>query len=75
MKLGQFLESWGLHFDTPDGGPTTIPYPQVFIRMINDARPLGGDKLVDLVKESLNTIDGETFIRLVKWSSRLDIEI
>ena len=62
-----FLESWGLHFDTPDGESTDIPYPQIYGRMKDDALETGGEKLSKFVSSITGTVDGRTYLVPNTW--------
>jgi rubrerythrin len=62
QDIQKFLESWGLHFDTEHGYSTTIPYPQVFQRMMEDAQKELGIKGHNIVMSITDTMDGETYI-------------
>jgi hypothetical protein len=62
-----FLESWGLHFDTPDGDSNDIPYPQVFTRMMADAFEEGGKKLAHFVNNITDTTDSRTYLKANSW--------
>ncbi len=70
----KFLESWGMHFDTPDGESTTIPYPQVYERMRRDVinipqvKVIGEEKLVKkFISRITDTTDGETYLTPNNW--------
>jgi hypothetical protein len=66
MKFDQvenFLSSWGLHFDTPDEDSNDIPYPQVYGRMLIDAKVQdpSGD-LSAFIQQVTETTDGRTYL-------------
>lgn len=66
MKFDQvedFLGSWGLHFDTSEGGSNDIPYPQVYDRMQADAKVQdpSGD-LSEFISQMTDTTDGRTYL-------------
>ena len=65
-QVKEFLVSWGLHFDTPDGDSSNIPYPQVYLRMFQDVgNVFVGTDAVDVgmfVGISTDTTDGETYL-------------
>jgi len=63
----EFLTSWGLHFDTPNGDSNDIPYPQVYERMRADAGDVGGDKLQKFVSSITDTTDGRTYLKPFSW--------
>jgi hypothetical protein len=62
-----FLESWGMHYDTPTGDCTDIPYPQVYERMQSDALAIGGEKLSKFISSITDTIDGKTHLLPISW--------
>jgi hypothetical protein len=66
-NVKEFLESWGLHFDTHDGESSNIPYPQVYSRMKTDAGDVGGDKLSKFVSRITDTTDGQTYLNPTSW--------
>lgn len=66
-NVREFLESWGLHFDTPDGDSSNIPYPQVYERMRRDAGDVGGIELQRFVSRITDTTDGETYLTVESW--------
>ena len=72
MKFKQvrsFLESWGLHFDTPDGTSNDIPYPQVYHRMKADAvSRLDGSILSQFISSITDTVDGRTYLTCNSWN-------
>jgi hypothetical protein len=66
-NVKEFLTSWGLHFDTPDGESNDIPYPQVYERMKTDAGDVGGDKLQKFVSSITGTTDSRTYLVSDSW--------
>lgn len=63
-----------MHFDTPDGESTNIPYPQVYERMRADVINIPQIKLdveVNLIKKFISritdTTDGETYLTCHTW--------
>ena len=66
-NVKEFLTSWGLHFDTPEGESNDIPYPQVYERMKTDAGDVGGDKLQKFVSSITDTTDGRTYLVPDNW--------
>lgn len=68
QNVQEFLESWGLHFDTPTGDSNDIPYPEVYVRMKLDASDVGGDKLSKFVSSITDTTDGRTYLTPTSWS-------
>lgn len=68
-QFKEFLISWGLSFDTPDGDSSTIPYPAVFSRMMDDALARGGQKLTDFVNSITDTMDGQTYLLFPIWEN------
>jgi hypothetical protein len=70
-NVKEFLTSWGLHFDTPNGDSNDIPYPQVYERMKEDAGDVGGDKLQQFVSSITDTTDSRTYLKPFSWK---DIE-
>jgi hypothetical protein len=71
QAVKEFLESWGLHFDTPGGESSTVPYPAVYHRVRVDATQVGGEKLSKFVGRITDTTDGETYLAANSWK---DIE-
>ena len=67
-QVQEFLTSWGLHFDTPTGDSTNIPYPQIYERMKEDAHYEGGKKLQRFISCNTDTTDGETYLTLTSWN-------
>lgn len=65
-EVKAFLESWGLHFDTPDGY-SDIPYPQVYERMKTDAGNVGGSQLQKFISCNTDTTDGRTYLCALSW--------
>lgn len=66
-NVKEFLESWGLHFDTPTGDSSDIPYPWVYVRMKDDALKIGGDKLSKFVSRITDTTDSCTYLTPTSW--------
>lgn len=66
-NVKEFLTSWGLHFDTPNGDSNDIPYPHVYERMKTDAGDVGGDKLQLFVSTITDTTDGRTYLKPMSW--------
>lgn len=63
-----FLESWGMGFDTPDGDSSTLPYPEVYIRLRNDAEMLDpSGELSKFVGRITDTTDSQTYLTLTSW--------
>ncbi len=67
VNVKEFLTSWGLHFDTPNGDSNDIPYPHVYERMRVDAGDVGGDKLQKFVSSITDTTDGRTYLKPFTW--------
>lgn len=67
QDVKKFLESWGLHFDTPYGESNDIPYPQVYLRVRDDAIKVGGDKLSKFVGQITDTTDSRTYLTPSSW--------
>jgi len=70
QHVKDFLESWGLHFDTPDGESTNIPYPQVYERMRGDLRAHFKNNHVlvgRFISRITDTTDGETYLAANTW--------
>jgi hypothetical protein len=63
-----FLESWGLSFDTPGGESSTIPYPSVYLRMRDDATKVWGEKFSQFCGRITDTTDGETYLTFDSWT-------
>lgn len=63
----EFLESWGLGFDTPDGDSSNIPYPAVYHRMRDDARQVYGAKFSLFLGRITDTTDSETYLTPMSW--------
>lgn len=72
QQVQDFLTSWGLHFDTPDGESTNIPYPQIYDRMQEDAGHEGGLKLKRFISSITDTTDGQTYLTVVDWNEMTD---
>lgn len=72
-NLKEFLTSWGLHFDTPDGESNDIPYPQVYERMKTDAGDVGGPRMQQFISRITNTTDSRTYISYENWYQVLDL--
>ena len=66
-NVKEFLTSWGLHFDTPNGDSNDIPYPHVYERMRTDAGDVGGDKLQKFVSSITDTTDSRTYLTAYSW--------
>jgi hypothetical protein len=62
QTVSDFLESWGLHYDTPNGESSCIPYPQVYARMCQDASNTDL-ALREVISVVTNTTDGQTYLR------------
>lgn len=71
-QVQEFLTSWGLHFDTPDGDSTNIPYPQIYDRMQEDAGYDGGEKLKRFISSITDTTDGQTYLTVSDWNEMND---
>jgi len=67
QDVRSFLESWGLHYDTPDGESNDIPYPQVYTRMRSDALKNGTFRLYDFLDRITDTTDGRTYLTPDSW--------
>ena len=68
QEVREFLTSWGMHFDTPEGESNDIPYPQVYIRMRDSAShrdPTG--KLGRFISLSTDTTDSRTYLTFGSW--------
>jgi hypothetical protein len=61
-QVREFLESWGLSYDTPDGDSSTIPYPAVYERMCDDAIKVGGQELRTFIGRMTDTTDSQTYL-------------
>jgi hypothetical protein len=59
----EFLESWGLHFDTPDQVSTSVPF-DTYQLIRADAIQVGGMELQKFVSCITDTTDGETYISM-----------
>jgi len=70
QDVKQFLESWGLHYDTPDGVSNDIPYPQVYGRMRSEAWALGkgNPRLYNFIERITDTTDGRTYLTPESWA-------
>lgn len=66
-NVKEFLTSWGLHFDTPNGDSNDIPYPQVYERMRVDAGDVGGVELQTFISSITDTTDGRTYLKPFNW--------
>lgn len=69
QDVKEFLTSWGLHFDTPNGDSNDIPYPQVYERMRVDAFKVGGDELLKFISSITSTTDGRTYLCADLWEA------
>lgn len=67
VSVKEFLTSWGLHFDTPNGDSNDIPYPQVYERMRVDAGDVGGDELQKFISTITDTTDSRTYLTVYNW--------
>jgi len=72
-NIKAFLESWGLHYDTPDGESNEIPYPQVYTRMQLDAGNMGGSELQQFISHITDTTDGKTYLVPGDWDEIMDV--
>lgn len=66
-NVKEFLTSWGLHYDTPNGDSNDIPYPHVYERMRFDAGDVGGPELQMFVSSITDTTDGRTYLKPFNW--------
>jgi hypothetical protein len=66
-KVKEFLISWGLHYDTPNGDSNDIPYPQVYERMMMDTENVDEEGLDDFISSITDTTDGRTYLKPVSW--------
>jgi hypothetical protein len=66
-NVKEFLTSWGLHFDTPNGDSNDIPYPQVYERMREDAGDVGGVELQTFISSITDTTDSRTYLKPFSW--------
>ena len=67
-RVKDFLESWGLHFETNDEEcSTTIPWPQVYSRMCDDAIKVGGMELRSFIGHITDTMEGKTYLAYGDW--------
>jgi hypothetical protein len=76
-QVKEFLVSWGMHFDTPEKDSSTIPYPQVYGRMKDDATNdlykagrsvKDGERLAQFISRITDTTDGQTYLNLPNWT-------
>ena len=67
QKLKEFMESWALHFDTPNGDSNDIPYPEVYDRMRDDADKVLGKKASNFIGSITDTTDGRTYLTPCSW--------
>ena len=72
QQVRDFLESWGLGFETPCGDSSTIPYPAVYARMQDDALKVGGKQLSKFISSITDTIESQTYLEYTDWD---EIEI
>lgn len=66
-NVKEFLTSWGLHYDTPNGESNDIPYPQVYERMRVDASDVASDELLNFISSITDTTDGRTYLIPKTW--------
>src|SRR5277367_4434963 len=69
-QVKEFLESWGLSFDTPDGESSNIPYPAVYHRMRDDAQHVHGQdfsKFLGCITDTTDTTDSQTYLTPTSW--------
>jgi len=69
QQVREFLESWGLGFDTPTGDSSTIPYPSVYHRMRIDAEAQYGYELSKFISSITNTMESQTYLAYDNWAA------
>lgn len=69
-QVKAFFKSWGLQCD-PEGD-YTIPYPEVYSRMSEDAEKVGGELLRSFVCRQTDTTDGQTYLVEDSWDQLED---
>jgi hypothetical protein len=67
FKAIDFLTSWGLHFETPEGESNDIPYPHVYLRMRADAEMSYGEEFSNFCGMVTETTDGRTYLTVSSW--------
>jgi hypothetical protein len=66
-QVKEFLESWGLSFDTPDGESSNIPYPAVYHRMRDDAQHVHGQDFSKFLGRITDTTDSQSYLTDSSW--------
>lgn len=62
INVIQFLQSWGLHFDTLNGESSVVSYAQVYLPMLYDANKQGGKRLQKFISNITNTVEDQTYL-------------